>query len=109
MFPFSSVSLRASGSPCLVTLPVGEGLGVTDSSQRSLLNRRKLANRAIVVDASGQILASQDRCDHLNKIQLPEFSQIACQDRGYIARPYRGTPCIIGYAKSHGFETFPTG
>ena len=102
---------RADG-PCLGVLAVvfnWSNLALPILRNVPLSIEESSRTERLIVDASGQILASQDSCDHLNKIQLPEFSQIACQDRGYIARPYRGTPCIIGYAKAPGFETYTTG
>jgi 23S rRNA pseudoU1915 N3-methylase RlmH len=69
----------------------------------------KSRTERFIVDASGQILASQDSCDHFGKLQLPEFATIISQDKGFLSRPYQGKPCIIGHALAPGFETYSTG
>jgi 23S rRNA pseudoU1915 N3-methylase RlmH len=74
-----------------------------------LTPEEKAKTERYIVDSSGQILASQDTCEHLGKLQLAEFSIVTSEEKGYLLRPYQGNPCIIGHALAPGFETYSTG
>lgn len=69
----------------------------------------KSRTERFIVDAAGQILASEHSCEHLGKLQLPEFAQIIGQEKGYLTRNYQGKPSIIAHAQAPGFETYSTG
>jgi hypothetical protein len=63
----------------------------------------------LIVDGSGQVLASQLGCDDNQTVRLVEFDKIMGKDKGFFVADYKGDSCCVAHAKAPGFETYSTG
>ena len=70
---------------------------------------RKSATRICIVDEKGRVLADTHDRQLRDTLDLREIQNAVGAAKGYAALTFQGTPCMIGYAQSPGYETYATG
>ncbi|WP_459555255.1 methyl-accepting chemotaxis protein [Lacunimicrobium album] len=65
--------------------------------------------RFIVCDHDGVILADTDRTKFGQQLNLPDFSQMLSEKKGFRITELDGQPMCIAYALAPGYETYTTG
>ncbi|BDI32929.1 methyl-accepting chemotaxis protein [Capsulimonas corticalis] len=69
----------------------------------------KSGTRVCIVDDAGLILADTQGRQLLDRLELPNSSKLAGENKGFTQMTLNGSDCCVGYAVSPGYETYATG
>lgn len=102
---------QTDGKPvgCLGIVFNWEALAQTIVTRTQLGEAERKQTRVCIVDEDGRLIADNQGRHLETRFPLADFAALIACKKGYSIQPLNGTPHLVAYARSPGFETYATG